>query len=178
MTSSMVSLSNATVPPEHLPGIRIMGFECCHCNQVTLDNLLGKCYDEQCSHGFCLGCTVIDRAGRLWNKQLKVPISWLCQCGSVHPVGETLVANETGKLTKPVCSCKEPSFIAMYNTYGRLCKDLQLSISLPSALNTAEAVQTLISELEKTSYGPCIRLNREEKNASTKEDGEPKTNHE
>lgn len=161
MASIMVSPDDTIVPPETLPGIRILGFECCHCKAVTFDQSLGKCYDEQCSHKYCLDCTVMDRAGRRWTKQLRIPVSWLCQCGSSHTIGDTLMVDETGKIAKPVCSCEGPSFLAMYNTYGRICKGLRFSIALPFALGTSEAVKTLVAELEQTSYGPCIRRDRE-----------------
>jgi hypothetical protein len=164
MANSKMSLIDATVAPERLPGISILGFECCHCNGVSLTNSLGRCDGGQCSHKFCLDCTVIDRAGRLQDKKLGVHVHWLCQCGSARSVVDTLVVDETGKLAKPVCSCQDPAFLAIYNTYGRLCKNVRLSIVLPFALNTAADVQALIVELDRTSYGPCLRVEREARN--------------
>lgn len=170
MANNEMWLVDATTAPERLPGIRILGFECCHCNGVSFTNSLGKCDDEQCSHERCRDCTVIDRAGRLWDKKLGVSIHWLCQCGSTRPVIDTLVVNETGKLAKPVCLCQKPAFVAMYSTYGRLCSSTKLSIVLPFALNTVEDVQTLVAELDGTSYGPCLRVERETKNVAKKGD--------
>ncbi|ROV93159.1 hypothetical protein VMCG_08724 [Cytospora schulzeri] len=163
-----MSLIDAIATPESLPGIRILGFECCRCNGVSLTNSLAKCDDEQCSHKYCHGCTVIDRAGRLWDKKLCVQVHWLCQCGSARPVIDTLVVDETGKLAKPVCSCQDPAFLALYNTYGRLCKNMRLSVVLPFALNTAHDVQSLVAELDGTSYGPCLRVEREANKATKK----------
>lgn len=150
MASRTVSLSDATATPERLPGIRIMGFQCCHCSEVTLTNSLGKCYDDRCSHEYCHGCTVIDRAGRLWDKTLAVSLHWLCRCGFSHPVADKLGLDDTGKLAKPLYSCQAPSFVVMYNKYGRLCKNMRLSVMLPFALDAAEDVETLFTELKRT----------------------------
>lgn len=164
MARSKNSLTDATPAPERLPGIRIMGFECCHCNGVTLSNTLGRCDDEQCPHGYCLNCTVIDRAGHLWDKKLAVSVHWLCQSGSTLPVVDTLVVDKTGKIAKPVCSCQAPAFVAMYNTFGRLINNNKnrLSIELPFALDSIEDVQVFLVELDGTSYGPCLRVERGE----------------
>lgn len=167
-TSSPSSAAAAAKTPEKLPGTRILGFECCHCNGVSLTSTLGECHDDECSHHFCLGCTAIDKAGRLWDKQLALLVHWMCQCGSAHPVVSTLVVDETGKLARPVCSCQTPSFVALYNKYGRLCRDLGLSVDLPFAMGTAADVQALLAELEATSYGPCIQSERRAKKGSKK----------
>ncbi|KUI63553.1 hypothetical protein VM1G_11995 [Cytospora mali] len=79
----MVSLIGTIAAPEELPGMRMIGFECCQCNGVSLTNML------------------VDELG--------------------------------------------------------------LSIVLPFALNAADNVQSLLAELEATSYGPRIRVERESK---------------
>lgn len=144
--------------PETLPGLSPMGFVCCKCGKATLDKKLSeRCFDNKCGHERCSDlCQIFDRAGRLWKRQFSVPISWLCVCGRVHSVMDTLVS----RLTRPICLCVTPGFAALYNTTGRLCKGL--TISSPPPLNTTNDAKQLLSFLDSTPWGSCIQLEREE----------------
>lgn len=159
------------VPPETLPGLEIMGFICCKCGEATLDEKLRtECFDSKCGHKRCTNtCQIFDRAGRLWKRQFSVPISWVCICGRAHSVVDSL-ANGISP-----CPCNTPAFLALYNTTGRRCRGL--TISSPFALNTADDVNQLLSNLERTSWGICIQSERESRSGplwSTSGDLEPK----
>lgn len=146
-----------SAPPETLPGLELMGFICCKCGEATLDERLRKeCFDSKCGHQRCIStCQIFDRAGRLWKRQFSVPISWICICGRAHSVVDSLV----NELVTPICPCIRPAFLALYNTTGRLCKGL--SINSPFTINTADDAKQLLSNLERTSWGSCIQLERE-----------------
>lgn len=148
-------------PPETLLGLELMGFVCCKCGEATLDEKLNKgCFDERCGHERCVNsCQLFDRAGRLWKRQFSVPVSWLCVCGRAHSVVDSLVS----RLTRSVCPCINPAFVALYNTTGRLCKCL--TINRPFALNTADDANKLLLYLESTPWGSCIQLEQEESRA-------------
>lgn len=152
------TLGVVAAPPETLPGLEPMGFVCCKCGEATLEEKLGKeCFDSQCGHERCASsCQIFDRAGRLWKRQFAVPITWICICGRTHAVVDSL-ANGLGR---PSCLCLAPAFLALYNTTGRLCKGL--FINSPFTLNTANDAQKLLSCLEKSSWGSCIQLERED----------------
>lgn len=154
---SSKTLDAAAGPPETLPGLELMGFVCCKCGEATLGNKLGKrCFDDKCGHERCVGsCQVFDRAGRLWRRQFAVPISWVCTCGRAHSV----VGSLASRLTRPVCPCRAPAFLALYNTTGRLCNGL--TIKSPFTVSTADHVTQLLSYLESTPWGSCIKLERE-----------------
>lgn len=147
----------AAATPETLPGLQPMGFVCCKCGEATLDKRLGKqCFDVKCGHERCGdSCQIFDRAGRFWKRQFLVPISWVCACGRAHSVVDSLVS----RLTRPVCPCGMPAFLALYNTAGRRCKGL--TISSPFTLDTADDAEELLSYLESTPWGSCIRIERE-----------------
>lgn len=160
----MSSNTNAAAEvPETLPGRELMGFVCCKCGEATLDKKLGEmCFDNKCGHERCSdSCQVFDRAGRLWKRQFKIPISWVCVCGRAHAVVESLVVSQ---LTGPICPCVTPGFVALYSTTGRLCKGL--TINSPFPLNTTNDAKQLLSYLERTPWGPCIQLEREENEQS------------
>lgn len=135
--------------PETLPGLQLMGFICCKCGEATLDKKFSeRCFDSKCGHARCSdSCQIFDRAGRLWKRQFLVPISWLCVCGRVHSVLDTLVS----RLTRPICPYVTPGFAALYNTTGRLCKGL--TISSPFPLNTTNDAKQLLLLLESTPWG-------------------------
>lgn len=145
------------VPPETLPGLELMGFICCKCGEVTLDEKLRmECFDSKCGHERCANtCQIFDRAGRLWERQSRVPISWACICGRAHSVVDSLVDG----LATSICPCNTPAFLALYNTTGRRCKGL--TISSPFTLNTADDVKKLLKYLERTPWGSCIQSEQE-----------------
>lgn len=166
MASTTTPSTPSSFPPDTLPGSRLMGFVCCQCSDATLTNRLGRCHNTHgCGHLACRRCTLFDRAGRMWSKNLAIDLHWMCQCGKAQALKDALVRPGS---RLPACSCGDPTFVAMYNLYGRRIDDLRLpSVQLPLGLSNAEDVGRLRADLSCTSYGSSMRLEQDEMKPET-----------